>query len=35
MIIMSIGEGEKLELPDTDRGYALFEKILMQKAVMA
>ena len=27
--------GEKLELPDTDRGYALFEKILMRKAVMA
>ena len=28
-------DGEKLELPDTDRGYALFEKILMQKAIMA
>lgn len=28
-------DGEKLELPDTDRGYALFERILMQKAVMA
>ena len=27
--------GEKLELPDTDKGYALFEKILMRKAVMA
>lgn len=27
--------GEKLELPDTDRGYALFEKILMKKAAMA
>lgn len=27
--------GEKLELPDTDRGYALFEKILARKAVMA
>ncbi|MBR1438425.1 MAG: helix-turn-helix transcriptional regulator [Synergistaceae bacterium] len=27
--------GERLELPDTDKGYALFEKILMQKAVMA
>ncbi len=28
-------DGEKLELPDTDKGYALFEKILMRKAVMA
>ena len=28
-------DGEKLELPDTDRGYALFREILMQKAVMA
>lgn len=28
-------DGEKLELPDTERGYALFEKILTQKAVMA
>ena len=27
--------GEKLELPDTDKGYALFEKILMRKTVMA
>ncbi len=31
----TFGNGEKLELPDTDRGYALLEKILMQKAVMA
>ena len=28
-------DGEKLELPDTDRGYELFREILMQKAVMA
>lgn len=28
-------DGEKLELPDTDKGYALFREILMQKAVMA
>ena len=28
-------DGSKVELPDTDRGYALFERILMQKAVMA
>lgn len=28
-------DGDKIELPDTDRGYELFERILMQKAVMA
>ncbi len=28
-------DGDKVEIPDTDRGYALFERILMQKAVMA
>ena len=27
----TFGNGEKLELPDTEKGYALFEKILMQK----
>lgn len=34
-LMYTFRDGEKLELPDTDRGYALFEKILMQKAVMA
>lgn len=34
-LMYTFGNGEKLELPDTDRGYALFEKILMKKAVMA
>ncbi len=28
-------DGEQVVLPDTDRGYELFERILMQKAVMA
>ena len=28
-------DGEKLELPDTDKGYELFKEILMRKAVMA
>lgn len=28
-------DGSKIELPDTDKGYALFREILMQKAVMA
>ena len=27
----TFNDGEKLELPDTEKGYALFEKILMQK----
>lgn len=34
-LMYTFKDGEKLELPDTDRGYALFERILMQKAVMA
>lgn len=33
-LIYTFKDGERLELPDTDRGYALFERILMQKAVM-
>lgn len=28
-------DGEKLELPDTEKGYELFREILMEKAVMA
>ena len=35
MLTYTFKDGEKLELPDTDRGYALFEKILALKAVMA
>ena len=35
LLTYTFKDGEKLELPDTDRGYALFEKILIQKAVMA
>ena len=34
-LMYTFKDGEQLVLPDTDRGYALFEKILMQKAVMA
>ena len=34
-LMYTFKDGEKLELPDTDRGYALFKEILMQKAVMA
>lgn len=28
-------DGKKVELPDTEKGYALFREILMQNAVMA
>lgn len=34
-LMYTFKDGEQLVLPDTDRGYSLFEKILMQKAVMA
>lgn len=34
-LMYTFKDGEQLTLPDTDRGYALFERILMQKAVMA
>ena len=33
-LIYTFKDGEKLELPDTDKGYALFKEILMSKAVM-
>lgn len=35
LLTYTFKDGEKLELPDTDKGYALFREILMQKAVMA
>lgn len=33
-LMYTFRDGEQLVLPDTDRGYELFERILMQKAVM-